>query len=190
MTSLLPLEELNRIKSELIKNESVAGIFVYKEAVISAPDLETEMIFMVLVTRPDDIEAVRAQLAAIPDKPDFLPMIHAQGELNQADSVLLQRVVREGKLIYWNSTSDMLVNQVFRVKLHTMFTFELKKLQQIEKARFNYQIYGRKGSGLLETWEGKRITKSCFYVPFQNKFKVIRFLAGLEISYKTLEIWL
>lgn len=190
MSGILSKEELQKAKEFLIRQTQVSGILLHREAILGVPDEEALLTLLVVVEETPQVEPIRVLLDSWTEKPSIQFSVQAIGDLGQTESTALQKLFREGKLLYWNSTSDLSANQVFKIKLHTIFTFELKKLAQTAKARFNYQLYGRKGPGLLDKWEGKRLTKSCFFVPYKHKYKVIRFLNTHEISYKAIEMWI
>jgi hypothetical protein len=183
-------DEVLRIKDALLQQGQVMGIILYRETAqgTSGDDLDSTLV--VLVPGTELVGTTSAFLKYLPEQPTFQISIHTLAELNESENPTLQKMFREGKLIYWNSIEDLQANQVFKIKLHSIFTFELTRLPQTTKAKFNYQLYGRKGNGLLDKLEGKRLTKSCFYLPYKNKFKIIRFFTSFEISYKAMEIWL
>jgi hypothetical protein len=183
-------EEVLKLKDALIQHYAVTGIILYSESLPGSPGEDMDSTLVILVSSTEQAGTVNIYLKNLPNRPAIQYVVHTFAELSASESMTLQKMFREGKLIYWNSAEDLQANQVFRIKLHSIFTFELTMLAQTTKAKFNYQLYGRKGLGLLDKLEGRRLTKSCFYVPYKNKFKIIRFFTSFEISYKSLEIWL
>jgi len=193
MTTLPYKETLNMIKDTLVEQGFITGIFVYGSFAKGDFSPESELNLFIIVSEDNYIAKAKSVVDAISFSTHYSikPVIWSINELEKPDNALVQLIFREGKLIYWNSLHDFCASQVFKVRPHTIFTFELSNLEQTTKVRFNYQLYGKKSTrGLLKCVEGKRLTKSCFYVPFGNKFKIIRLFDKFGIQYECKECWI
>lgn len=185
-------DNIKMLKDTLIEQGFVIGLFIYGSFAKGDFSPDSAIDLFIIVNNSEGAEKVREMVSAIDASISHTlkPTIWTIEELIKPDNALVQLVFREGKLIYWNSLHDFSASRVFKVRPHTIFTFVLSNLPQNIKARFNYQLYGKKAfPGLLDTFEGKRLTKSCFHVPFGKKFKVIRFFDKFDIKYETTECW-
>jgi predicted nucleotidyltransferase len=185
-------DTIKMLKDTLVEQGCMIGLFIYGSFAKGDFSPDSAIDLFIIANDTEGVEKVREMIKAIEASMSHTlrPTIWTIEEMNKPDNALVQLVFREGKLIYWNSLNDFQANQVFKVRPHTIFTFELSNLPQNVKARFNYQLYGKKTiTGLLAQMDGKRLTKSCFYVPFGKKYKISRFLDKFDIKHVSTECW-
>ncbi len=180
------------IKDELVRQPSVIGLFIHGSFAKGTMTTDSDLELFVIVNEQENVDKTVQLLNSLAKQNNLTlkPTVWTIHEMEKPDNAIVQIIFREGKLIYWNSLYDMVASQIFKVRPYTLLSFEMKSLKQTEKAGINYQLYGKKNNGLLDQVKGIRVAKSCFYVPFSNKFKVIRFLNKHNLSYKTTECWI
>lgn len=159
------------IKDVLSKESFVLGIFLSKTTI----EEEHKIDLFILIENNNYIDETVNLLTSINAPFPMNPDIWSLEALQTADQDHVHHIFKEGKLIYWNAIVDVLASQVFKVRPYTIFTFEIKGFSQHDKVRFNYQLYGKRDNGLLNQWLGHRLANSCFYVPYCNKYKVLRY---------------
>lgn len=171
-----------QIKDVLSRQSYVLGVFLSKATV----EESTEIKIFILISEDKFIEDAVKSVTTVQTDQVIEPDIWSLEAFQKADNEDIRSIFKEGKLIYWNAMVDILASQVFKVRPYTIFTFALKGLAQNGKAKFNYQLYGKKDNGLIADWNGQRLAKSCFYVPYAKKYRVIRFLNqnGIEFNQK------
>lgn len=185
-------EILENFKEEVLKYESIIGMLHSSEAK-ELESLEKSSIdkILILLSEKSNKDKIKDVITSKMIENDFQVVIHSMDDTDPENLSNLHEIFRKGNLLYWKSgEQDFPASQVFKIKPYTIFIFDLSRLEQKEKVRFNYKLYGKKMSGILSEWDGKRITKSCFYVPYSNRYKSIRFLSHVNIPFQCMEIWM
>lgn len=180
---------INKVKSELKKYDFVIGIFLHGSFARGDFGPKSDIDLFVLVSEKKYVSKTNDLLASIKTKRPIQPIIRAVSELEKTDNILLQNIFKEGKLIYWNDDIDMQADKILKIKPYTIFTFNLHNMRQTTKARFNYELYGKKDSGLLKQCKGNRLTKSCISVPFNQKKNIVKLFNQYAIKFTELDVW-
>ncbi len=180
------LPDLTKFKDSLSSKNEIIGIILSTS--LNQSEQFTPNIF-IIVDKNEYIDSIKYIIDSNYSNL-FNYVIKSIDDLNKIESSLLQDIFKSGKIIYWSGTSDISASQLFKLKPYSLFTFELSGMPHNQKVQFNYQLYGKKNSGQIKEWEGKRLTKSCFYVPHGHKFKVTRFLSKFNIKSETIDIWI
>lgn len=168
------------IKNILSKQEFVLAILLAKSTI----ENENTIDLFILIEDDRFSEELVDMITKVETNHPIHPDIWTLEAFQTADSETIHQFFKNGKLIYWNAMVDILASQVLKVKSYTLFTFTFNNFDQKSKVRINYQLYGKKNNGLLSTWDGQRLAKSCFYVPYSNKYKVTRFFNKNDIAYQ------
>lgn len=168
------------IKNALSKSEEVLGIFISRGTI----EDDSTIYLFILIKNDNYVEKVIDIVTSTPSGVKIQPDIWTLDAFLKSDQDTIHHIFKESRLVYWNAMVDILASQVFKVKTYTIFTFSFKEFSQNEKVKFNYQLYGKKNNGLINQWEGRRLAKSCFYVPYANKYKVTRYLNKNDIKYE------
>ncbi len=172
MENQLPFHQtIASIKEVLSKKSFVLGLFLSKTTMEEKEKID----LFILIENNDFIDETVNLLTTIQTTYILNPDIWSLEALQNTEQDHVHAIFKEGKLIYWNAIVDVLASQVFKVRPYTIFTFEVKQFHQHAKVKFNYQLYGKKDNGLLNQWAGHRLANSCFYVPYSNKYKVMRY---------------
>jgi len=180
------LPNLNTLKDTLSHKREVLGIILSSN--LTTSESFTPNIF-IIVDKTESISAIK-DIIELNYSNSFNYIIKANDDLSNMDGSILLDLFKSGKMIYWNGNSDISATQMFKLKPYSLFTFELSGIPHNQKVQFNYQLYGKKNSGQLSQWAGKRVAKSCFYVPHTHKFKVTRFLSKFNIKCENFDIWI
>jgi hypothetical protein len=192
MFELRENDMITMVKDACASHGYVLGLFIYGFSFEENEFKNSDLEFLIIISDNKKHDEIKNVITEFCENYSRIIRIHVLSyeETNKNNNPLVQLIFREGKLIYWNSINDMVASQIFKVKPHSVISFDLNKLQQNEKAKFNYQLYGKKNNGLLEKLGGKRLNKGCFYVQYSNKFKILRFLAKFDIKYHCFECWI
>ncbi len=177
---------ISKIKTSLSKHEAVVGIILS-----SNPDQVDDSLpnFFIIVDKNDSCDTI-SKLLSDNFNIKFNFVVKSYDDLIKISGSVLQDVFKSGKMIYWSGSSDLSASQVFKLRPYSLFTFELAGIPHNQKVQFNYQLYGKKNTGQIKQWEGRRIAKSCFYVPYIHKFKVTRFFSKYNIKTENTDIWI
>lgn len=179
-------QPIEKIKSLLSEQPYVMGIFILGSTFEELKKID----LFILIKNDDHIEKTVQLITEVetiyPINPDIWSLQAFQDQGQES----MHAIFKEAKLIYWNAMIDVLASQIFKVRPMTIFTFEFRGFDQKDKVRYNYQLYGKNNNGLLSEWTGRRLGKSCFIVPYANKYKVTRYFNKNNIKYDQKEVYI
>jgi hypothetical protein len=176
---------LSQISQRLLEESYIVGIILCGSSNFS-DDFHLDL--FILVLNNDKNDKIKEIIDRFEHKINHV--IKNLLDVENTESLILQDIFKNGKILYWNGAMDVPASQLFKIKPYSLFTFELSGMTQVMKVQFNYQLYGKKNTGQLQEWGGVRIAKSCFYVPHINKYKVTRFFNKFNIKNQDVDIWI
>ncbi|MEM3844647.1 MAG: hypothetical protein QXU98_02940 [Candidatus Parvarchaeota archaeon] len=75
------------------------------------------------------------------------------------------------------------------LKRYVEMVYDLTNLDQTQKMRFNYALFGRgKNKGIVNSVNGKRVGKGVILIPYDGKRTVENFINGWNIRYTEREV--
>ncbi|MBF0217782.1 MAG: nucleotidyltransferase domain-containing protein [Candidatus Omnitrophica bacterium] len=122
------------------------------------------------------------------------PTIRTTKELEQTDSGLLKNIFQEGKILYLKEPADIPSSLLIGQKQQVIYTFQIAKLSQNDKVKFNNEFYGRKKgkynyNGTLKDLGGQKLSPGCILIPISAKQKVEKYFKRLRIVFESTQIW-
>ena len=125
---------------------------------------------------------------------DIQPTIRTIDELQKTDTGLLQNIFQEGKILYLKEPAEIPSTVLLQQRPYLIYSFQISKLSQKDKAKFNRQLYeqvrkGYKYEGLLKEIGGKRLSNGCVMVPYKEKEKIEKFFKKFKVKFEQLKVW-
>lgn len=122
------------------------------------------------------------------------PTIRTIKELEKTDNGLLKNIFQEGKILYLKEPADIPSSLLISQKQQIIYTFQITKLLQKDKVRFNNEFYGRrKGKysykGILNELGGQKLSPGCVLMPISARQKVEKYFKRLKIAFEATKIW-
>jgi len=122
------------------------------------------------------------------------PIIRTEKELTETDSGLLQNLFLEGNILFLREPLDLDVSMLLHLRPFLLYTFDLGKLDQKKKAKFNRAFYPRKSAkynypGMLTELKGEKLASGCAMVPYSEKKAIEKFFNSYKIEFNALRMW-
>lgn len=129
-------------------------------------------------------------------------IIRSLKDLKETDTGLLNKIFREGKLLFLKHPFDFPIVELLQLKPYKIIVFKLKNLKPKDKRSFNVDLYGTisvkrigkqsysyKYKGLLDKIEGKKLGAGTLLVPEKAASEVEFLLKDYKIKYDKLDVW-
>ncbi len=112
-----------------------------------------------------------------------------------------------GNLNNWSSRREIIsagiclfgkFNDTVMARYYMMMTIDVNKLNNAEKLKVWRKLYGYKQKvnkkmyifkGMIQELGGKKLAKGIFFVPMENRSKIIGILKNNKVRYKVDELW-
>lgn len=122
------------------------------------------------------------------------PTVRTELELRKTDIGLLQNVFDDGKVVYLREPLEIPVRTLLALKTFSIFSFELSRLNQRTKARFNREMYERsrgryRYGGLLGEIAGEKLSRGCVIVPARARLRLINFFKKYKVGFREIRVW-
>ena len=122
------------------------------------------------------------------------PTIRTINELQKTDTGLLQNIFQEGEVLYLREPQDIPSSILLQQRPYLIYSFQISRLSQKEKVRFNRQLYEqtRKGyryKGFLQKIGGQKLSSGCIMIPHTEKSKIEKFFKKFKVDFEQLKVW-
>lgn len=122
------------------------------------------------------------------------PTIKTMEELEKTDTGLLQNIFQEGKILYAKEPLEIPAVSLLKQKPYIIFSFNLNRLGQKQKAVFNRELYEQtKGKytykGLLKELGGEKISPGCVIIPHNKEKSLLKFFKKYRVKFIQSKIW-
>ena len=149
---------------------------------------------MLITTKKETIEELQDTIISLDLERPIQPVIRTEKELAETDSGLLQNLFLEGKILFLREPLDLDSSTLLKLKPFLVYTFDLARLDQKAKAKFNRAFYHRMHRnydypGVLNSLQGEKLASGCVMVPFSKKKALEKFFKSQEVKFNSLPIW-
>ena len=149
---------------------------------------------LLITEKKESFEIIQNAVISLDLGRNIQPTIRTEKELAETDSGLLQNIFLEGKILFLRQPLDIDVSMVLSLRPFLIYTFDLGKLDQRTKAKFNRAFYQRMHKnyqypGLLKRLNGEKLASGCVIVPFSEKKPIEKFLGSYKIQFKAVRMW-
>lgn len=108
---------------------------------------------------------------------------------------LVQKVFREGELLYLAQPLKIRAEMVFSKKAFKLYNYDLRHLESTAKKRFSYALYGRivgkyKYEGLLKEAGGRKIGPTTILVYEEGCEKIDTLIKEYGVKVERTDVWL
>jgi len=185
---------LRKVVRALATVGGVRAVFLYGSFARGDFGPRSDLDLFIVTSKPGVREEVMAILAGLDLDRSIQPTIRSETELRQTDSGLLQNVFREGMVLYLREPMEIPVDSLLSLKPYSIFTFELARLDQKTKAKFNRELYERtKGkyeyNGLLGELGGEKLSRGSVIMPFDGRERLLRLLKKYDVEFDEVRVW-
>jgi predicted nucleotidyltransferase len=184
------LKKLKKIIEALGRIQSVKLVVLYGSYARKVQSAKSDIDLLIVADRKDH-DKIEDILAA--SELNIQPIIKTAEEFKTLDSGLLSNILRDGKILYFKDFEIPVPKMLIR-KPWIVYTFELKNLNQCQKRRFNFALYGEKKkkykySGVLGETKGIKIGSGCILVPQEGSKKIEKLFSSHNIKFTTVKTW-
>jgi predicted nucleotidyltransferase len=187
---------LKKITRELAKIEDVKAIVLYgsfaRKENISRSDID----LFILTTDKSTIKQVQEKIIELENTTGrtIQPTVRTIKELQKTDTGLLLNIFQEGKVLYLKEATEIPSAILLEQKPFLIYSFQLNKLNQKQKAQFNSNFYGRtkdkyQYTGFLNEINGQKLSSGCVIIPHTKKSKIEKFFRKFKIDFKQVKVW-
>ncbi len=185
---------LRRIVRALASVAGVKAVFLYGSFARGDFGPRSDLDLFIITDKRGVREEVLEILAGLDLDKSIQPTVRSEAELRHTDSGLLQNIFKEGLVLYLREPMEIPVDSLLSLKPYSIFTFELPRLDQRMKAKFNRDMYERtKGkyqySGLLGELGGEKLSRGSVIVPFDGREKLLRLLKKYDAEFDEVRVW-
>lgn len=191
---------MNRIFRKIVKAlaeiDDVRAIILYGSFARNEATSRSDIDLLILTSEKRTFKEVQNKVIKIESDigRNIQPTVRTLKELEKTDSGLLQNIFQEGKMLYLKEPTDIPSSMLLEQKPQLVYSFQLSKLSQNEKARFNNEFYGRKKGkysykGLLNEIGGQKLSAGCILVPHSEKQKIEKFFKQSKVQFSQLKVW-
>jgi len=155
---------------------------------------KSDLDLLIITDKAGTRNAVPKVLAGLEMDRRVQPTVRTESELRKTDSGLLKNVFEEGKVIYLREPMEIPVKALLALNPFSILVFELTKLDQKTKARFNREMYERtrgkyKYGGLLGEIGGRKLSRGCILIPQSARTRLLRFFKKYSVGSEEIEVW-
>ena len=191
---------MNRIFKKIVKEllgiNDVRAIILYGSFARNEATSRSDIDLLILTSEKRTFKEVQNKVIKIESDigRNIQPTVRTLKELKKTDSGLLQNIFQEGKMLYLKEPTDIPSSMLLEQKPQLVYSFQLSKLSQNEKARFNNEFYGRKKGkysykGLLNEIGGQKLSAGCILVSHSEKQKIEKFFKQFKVQFSQLKVW-
>jgi len=191
---------MNRIFGKIVKAlseiDDVRAIILYGSFARNEAASRSDIDLLILTSEKGTFKKVQNKVIKIESDigRNIQPTVRTLKGLEKTDSGLLQNIFQEGKMLYLKEPTDIPSSMLLEQKPQLVYSFQLSKLSQNEKARFNNEFYGRKKGkysykGLLNGIGGQKLSAGCILVPHSEKQKIEKFFKQFKVQFSQLKVW-
>ncbi|NQT22529.1 MAG: nucleotidyltransferase domain-containing protein [Candidatus Omnitrophica bacterium] len=191
---------MNRILKKIVKGlltiEDVRAVILYGSFARKEATSRSDIDLFILTTEKKTEKDVEDKIIRIESAVgrNIQPTIRTLKELKKTDSGLLQNIFQEGKVLYLKEPTDIPSLMLLEQKPQLIYSFQLRNLNQNEKAKFNNEFYGRKKEkysykGILRELSGQKLSAGCVIVPHAEKQKIEKFFKKFKVKFEQLKVW-
>ncbi len=191
---------MNRIFRKIVKAlseiDDVRAIILYGSFARNEATSRSDIDLLILTSEKGTSKEVQNKVINIESDigKNIQPTVRTLKELEKTDSGLLQNIFQEGKILYLKEPADIPSSMLLEQKPQLVYSFQLSKLSQNEKARFNNEFYGRKKGkysykGLLNEIGGQKLSAGCILVSHSEKQKIEKFFKQFKVQFSQLKVW-
>ena len=187
---------LKKIIDELSTVEDVKAIVLYGSFARKEGTSRSDIDLFILTTSKSTIKEIQEKVIKLESATGrtIQPTIRTIKELQKTDTGLLQNIFQEGKTLYLKGVAEIPSAVLLAQKPYLLYSFQLNKLNQNEKAHFNSSFYGRAKkkyvyTGFLNEVNGQKISSGCVIVPHTKKSKIEKFFKKFKVKFMRVKVW-
>ena len=187
---------LKKISKELSKIEDIRTVILYGSFARGEHTSRSDIDLFILTTDKKAQTEIQDRVIELESAigRSIQPTIRTLSELKKTDTGLLQNIFQEGQILYLKEPADIPSAVLLQQKPCLIYSFQISRLSQKEKARFNRQLYGqmRKGykyRGLLQEMGGKKLSAGCIIISSVHGGKLEMFFKKFGVNFEQLRVW-
>lgn len=187
---------LNKIAKTLSEIEDVKAIVLYGSIARGEYTSRSDIDLLILTTENMTSKEIQDKIIELESETgrNVQPTIRTLKELQKTDTGLLQNIFQEGRILYLREVLDIPSTILLQQKPYLIYSFQISRLAQKDKARFNRQFYeqakkGYKYKGLLQETGGQKLSAGCVLVPHAGKQKIEKFFKKFKVQFNQLKVW-
>ena len=194
MSRLKNKRTLRKIVSALSNISDLKAIILYGSFARGDYGPRSDIDLVLITTKKESFEYIQNAVISLELGRNIQPTIRTEKELSETDSGLLQNIFLEGKTLFLREPLDLDVSMLLNLRPFLVYTFDLGKLDQKTKAKFNRAFYLRmhkdyKYPGVLNKMKAEKLASGCIMVPFSEKIGIEKFFGSFKIKFKAVRIW-
>ena len=192
----LDLEQLlTKIAKKLTEIASIQAIILFGSISRKDYSSKSDIDLLVIVDSKKEKDRIETAIAGIPCERRIQPLIRKENELGKMDIGLLNNILNEGRLLFVRRPLNLSINLLMKQAPYTIITFNLKKLKQTNKVKFNTALYGvdkqkYNYTGILKMVGGKKLGDGCILVPSDKKKSINELFATYNIAPSCIDVWI
>ncbi len=185
---------LKKIVSTLSSIKDLKGIFLYGSFARGDYGPRSDIDLMLITNKKESVEEIQNMVISLELGRNIQPTIRTEKELAETDSGLLQNIFLDGKALFLREPLDVNVSMLLHIRPFLVYTFDLSKLDQKTKAKFNRAFYPRMHEnydypGVLKKLNGEKLASGCIMVPSSEKKDIEKFFNSYKINFKAERMW-
>ena len=187
---------LKKIVKELSVIEDIKTIILYGSFARGEYTSRSDIDLFIITTEDKTRAEVQDKIIELESEIErnIQPTIRTINELQKTDAGLLQNIFQEGKVLYLREPQDIPSAVLLQQKPYLIYSFQISRLSQKEKARFNRQLYEQtrkeyKYKGLLQEIGGQKLSPGCIMAPHTEKSKIEKFFKKFKVKFEQLKVW-
>ena len=188
--------EISRIVKVLSAIENIKAVILYGSFARGDYSSRSDIDLFILTAKKGDIRDIEDKIIELENQigRNIQPTIRTTKELQNTDTGLLQNIFQEGKVIYLKEQTELPSAMLLKQKPYLIYSFQISKLSQNEKAKFNSELYGRvkgkhKYKGVLEEVGGQKLSSGCIIIPYTAKQVIEKFLKKYKAKFSWVKVW-
>lgn len=185
-----------KIVEKLSQIEDVKTVILYGSFARDEGTPRSDIDLFIITTQSNTLKEVQDKIIELESEIDktIQPTIRTISELQKTDTGLLQNIFQEGRVLYLKEPQDIPSAVLLQQKPYLIYSFQLSRLTQKEKARFNRQFYEQtrksyRYKGLLQKIGGQKLSSGCVIVPHKEKSKIEKFFKNFKVKFEQLKVW-
>lgn len=187
---------LKKIVKELSVVEDIKAIILYGSFARGEDTSRSDIDLFIITTENKTRTKVQDKIIELESEIDrtIQPTIRTIDELQKTDTGLLQNIFQEGRVLYLREPQDIPSAVLLQQKPYLIYSFQISRLSQKEKARFNRQLYAQtrkkyKYKGFLQELGGQKLSPGCIIIPHTEKTKIEKFFRKFKVEFEQLKVW-
>jgi predicted nucleotidyltransferase len=120
----------------------------------------------------------------------FVNMTKDEIELGKNDS-LVSSAFQDGEILFLKHPLCLDASKAFKEHNFSIIKYDLSNLENKEKVRFLYKIYGKgeKYKGILDKYPGEKLGKGAVLISKEGAKKILEICENLRIGYEERNVW-